>query len=417
MEKKRACKQIQGRYLVFFITLGSSLGISLLLTTSASPNFSFSNTAFASSTPNKTIVSLTFDDAPSSIFTYVAPILKTANLPATLYVPSGYIDKQDYLTWLQIKQLADSGWEIGGHTVNHAELPNLTIPSMRQELKADWRELKLRGLHPTSFSAPFGSYDNSSTAEVAKLYASQRTFHNQGLNTWPYNKYLINVQYVKRDTTLTQVKAWVDSAVASDKWLVLVMHEILPDANMGDEWTWSTAQFTDLSKYLNDNAIPTKTVNDVISNFKVQNTNAGFKGSLKGWSTDDAQSIKHNTENFGSYPNPRNSLKITTPTKTAHLFSNKIQVTPTNEYGVRAYLDTRGMTQGEVGFMIDEYDTAGNWISWKWLGGTNHQNVIDYSYTYKPSSLNVSQITLQMSVPSTFIGTAYLDNFELLSPK
>lgn len=71
--------------------------------------------------PEKLVV-LTFDDGCASGATVVAPILKSLGFNATFYVcdfDSFHTRKDWYLTWRQMKTLADDGFEIGNHTVGH----------------------------------------------------------------------------------------------------------------------------------------------------------------------------------------------------------------------------------------------------------------------------------------------------------
>jgi len=71
--------------------------------------------------PDKLVV-LTFDDGPVSGYTVVAPILKSFGFGGSFYVcdfDSFKTRKDWYLTWRQMKALADDGFEIGNHSVGH----------------------------------------------------------------------------------------------------------------------------------------------------------------------------------------------------------------------------------------------------------------------------------------------------------
>ena len=71
--------------------------------------------------PEKLVV-LTFDDGCASGATVVAPILKSLGFGATFYVcdfDSFHTRKDWYLTWRQMRALADAGLEIGNHTRGH----------------------------------------------------------------------------------------------------------------------------------------------------------------------------------------------------------------------------------------------------------------------------------------------------------
>lgn len=71
--------------------------------------------------PDKLVV-LTFDDGPLSCYTVVAPILKKHGFGGSFYVcdfDSFRTRKDWYLTWRQMKAMADDGLEIGNHSRGH----------------------------------------------------------------------------------------------------------------------------------------------------------------------------------------------------------------------------------------------------------------------------------------------------------
>ena len=78
--------------------------------------------------PNRLVV-LTFDDGNKSYFTYVAPLLKQHGFGATFYITEGLnflTNKQHYLTWEEVQQLNQFGFEIGNHTRYHKNVNNQT---------------------------------------------------------------------------------------------------------------------------------------------------------------------------------------------------------------------------------------------------------------------------------------------------
>ena len=75
--------------------------------------------------PRDTIV-ITFDDGHIDNYQYAYPILRKYNLPATMFIITGEIGKENFLTLEQIKEMSDSGLiTIGSHTVSHKHLPSL----------------------------------------------------------------------------------------------------------------------------------------------------------------------------------------------------------------------------------------------------------------------------------------------------
>ncbi|MEI7902760.1 MAG: autotransporter-associated beta strand repeat-containing protein [bacterium] len=72
--------------------------------------------------PDKIVV-LTFDDGPASGYAVVVPILKALGFNGSFYVcdfDSFKTRKDWYLTFRQMKAMADEGFEIGNHSVGHS---------------------------------------------------------------------------------------------------------------------------------------------------------------------------------------------------------------------------------------------------------------------------------------------------------
>jgi peptidoglycan/xylan/chitin deacetylase (PgdA/CDA1 family) len=72
--------------------------------------------------PDRLVV-LTFDDSSKSHFVVARPILKKHGFGATFFITEGFdfgTNKTDYMTWDEIVQLYEDGFEIGNHTIDHS---------------------------------------------------------------------------------------------------------------------------------------------------------------------------------------------------------------------------------------------------------------------------------------------------------
>jgi hypothetical protein len=146
--------------------------------------------------------------------------------------------------------------------------------------------------------------------------------------------------------------------------------------------------------------------------------NASFEEGLSGgWSTDNSRYVRADSNNNGSYPSPRHSIRLIGTRRTAsHLFSPRVGVSSDTLYAMRSYTDTRGLRRGEVGYYIDEYNEAGAWISGKWIVGITQPNVIDEAFRYQPSSPAVKSASVQVYLTKGSHGSVYVDNIELSTP-
>jgi peptidoglycan/xylan/chitin deacetylase (PgdA/CDA1 family) len=106
--------------------------------------------------PDKTVV-LTLDDAVKSHRTYVAPLLKELGFRATFFVTHCWMgDPQNFMTWQEIAELHQMGFEIGNHTWTHGNFASpRSAAHLHGELALVERELKQVGVpRPSAFAYP-----------------------------------------------------------------------------------------------------------------------------------------------------------------------------------------------------------------------------------------------------------------------
>ena len=106
--------------------------------------------------PDKTVV-LTFDDAVKSHRTFVAPLLKEAGFRATFFVCHRWMDDaKNFMTWQEIADLHQMGFEIGNHSWTHADFSSpRSAAHLHGELALVEGELKKVGVpQPSTFAHP-----------------------------------------------------------------------------------------------------------------------------------------------------------------------------------------------------------------------------------------------------------------------
>ena len=390
------------------------------------------------------LVSFTFDDGMASAITDAAPTLQKHGLTGTNYVITGCVGMTTvpntcragtdipYMTWAQIQQLKNTyGWEIGSHTVTHqclvsvgndCQATKLTTAQVDAELADSKAALAAQGIDATAFAAPYGDYDMSAVARVAKYYSSMRGFADTGNNPWPLGDYLLrNVPVQEVTTPVATLKAKVDEAIANKTWVVFTFHDIRPNpSQVPDDYQYGTAELDELAAYVKTKVAAGQIKNVNISKGLVNGSpnklaNPTFNNGIAGgWRTDAPATITADAANNGSYPDFAKSVKLVSGTTAGHLFSPTVPVSPTTNYMFKGFLNVAAITTGEVGFYVDEYNSAGQWISGQFRKRENSRWVESMNFTYTPSSTNVASASLQIWVAGTGI-TAYVDNMQMLA--
>lgn len=111
--------------------------------------------------PDRT-VGITIDDAYASVYNAAWPRLKAANFPFTLFVATDPVDRAapGYMTWDQIRELAEAGVTIGSQTKSHPHLPTIPLEAVKRELDgSNARFITELGNRPSLFAYPYGEFD------------------------------------------------------------------------------------------------------------------------------------------------------------------------------------------------------------------------------------------------------------------
>jgi peptidoglycan/xylan/chitin deacetylase (PgdA/CDA1 family) len=133
-------------------------------------------------------------------------------------------------------------------------------------------------------------------------------------------------------------------------------------------------------------------------------------GIADGWTTDSATHITADSANHGSPANPVHSVALASTTQNGHLFSPRVTVDPAKVYTLTSYLNLLQISSGEIGFYIDEYDTAGNWVSGQYKTEVRGVSTGDVNIQYKPTSASVRTANLQVIVAANANISAYFDD-------
>jgi peptidoglycan/xylan/chitin deacetylase (PgdA/CDA1 family) len=111
--------------------------------------------------PPKPII-LTFDDGSETIYTNALPIMQKYNFTGTAYIVFNYVARHSYMNPEQIRGLYNSGWEIGSHSLSHADLTERSERQMDEIVESRRKLEYLLDVPILSFSYPFGAYDEDS---------------------------------------------------------------------------------------------------------------------------------------------------------------------------------------------------------------------------------------------------------------
>ena len=151
-------------------------------------------------------IAITIDDGYKSTYTLAYPVLKKYNFPATLFIYTNFIEKNNgSLTWEEIREMTKNNIEIGSHTLSHCNLLKYKknedcetyLARIRREifLSKEILENKIEG-KVKFFAYPYGTY--SPTIKDLVILAGYEGIVNANSmnNTFTANSFSLNRQII-----------------------------------------------------------------------------------------------------------------------------------------------------------------------------------------------------------------------------
>lgn len=114
---------------------------------------------------------INFDDGYSFVYTQAYPVMKEFGLKGIVFVVVNWIGKPGFMSLIQLKELVESGWEIGSHTLNHFRLTKISLEEAEKEIRDSKKALEELGFEINGFAYPHGTY-NQDIIEIVKKYYS-----------------------------------------------------------------------------------------------------------------------------------------------------------------------------------------------------------------------------------------------------
>lgn len=206
-------------------------------------------------------VTFRFDDGWTSQYNNVLPRLNALGIKGTFFITTkqtGDDGYPAYMTKNQISQIYSQGHEIGAHTRTHQHLSALTLDQQTAEISGSRQDLLNMNVGPiNTFAYPFGDY-NANTLSIVKnsgFIAAVSTI--SGFVNPASDPYQLESRTITVNTTVTQIKGWIDDASTNKKWLILAFHEVNTSGNL---YSITPDNFDQILNYVSSKKIPTVTV-------------------------------------------------------------------------------------------------------------------------------------------------------------
>lgn len=124
---------------------------------------------------------VTFDDGFADNYRFALPVLKKNNIPVTIFLSVHYIgtenllqrykdkEKDRFLNWSEVKEMAKEGVEFGSHCLTHSHLTEISEEEAWKEIHNSKKILEDKlGKEVSSFCYPYGDYNEKIIEMVEK---------------------------------------------------------------------------------------------------------------------------------------------------------------------------------------------------------------------------------------------------------
>lgn len=176
------------------------------------------------------VLSLTFDDGYENVYEQAAPILADHGVTATTYVITDHVggtfENRSLMTWAQLEELHDRGWEIGSHTHTHPAMDTVSDDQLQDEINTSYATLQDRGLDPQTLAAPYG-YSSSRVRE-----AVMDRFDGFRITDWGPNNITdpdrgaLKAYWLTADQSWSKTRPDVRDGLQTDGWAIIMLHSV-----------------------------------------------------------------------------------------------------------------------------------------------------------------------------------------------
>jgi peptidoglycan/xylan/chitin deacetylase (PgdA/CDA1 family) len=154
--------------------------------------------------PHQPTVALTFDDGCASDLLIAAPVLRELGFGATSYITVAWLNSPGFLSTVQLRELSQSGVEIGSHSMTHPYLSDLDDQTLEREMLESKQRLEDLIRRPViHFSCPGGRYDQRVQATARQLGYQSVTTSQPLANSRLTSSYTLGRVVIMRNTRLT----------------------------------------------------------------------------------------------------------------------------------------------------------------------------------------------------------------------
>lgn len=191
----------------------------------------------AARSPERPMISFTFDDAPASAATAGAALLEARGLRGVYYIAAALAGCEGlmgrFANQREIERLALAGHEIGCHTYSHLDLGQASAGQTAADIDLNMHALVGWKLpRPRSFAYPYGDVSAPAKRTLSGRFSTLRALHHGVIGQGADLNQAPAVGIEGPDGEML-AQHWMGVAKAKSAWLILYTHDV---ADQPSEW-------------------------------------------------------------------------------------------------------------------------------------------------------------------------------------
>lgn len=209
-------------------------------------------------TPDKGLITFTFDDGNESVASVIKPMMDVYGYNGVVGITTDFIGTANHMTWQQVEALSQSGWDIASHSKTHTDLATLNTKELIREIVESKHLLRQQGYDADYFLMPYGqrvNWNSDAMAIIKDNYKLCRLAWAKYLNSASSDLYSIGV--ISASFNLATIKSQVDLTERTHGWLNILIHDVPSNLSAND--------LSELLYYINGKDVDVVVYSDLIS--------------------------------------------------------------------------------------------------------------------------------------------------------
>jgi peptidoglycan/xylan/chitin deacetylase (PgdA/CDA1 family) len=210
------------------------------------------------------LMSITFDDGNESVHRVAYPLLASRGIEGTAYVVTNWMNGGYYLSWDDLTELYEAGWDIGSHTLTHKDLTRVDSLTLDYELSESRTQLQAHGFPGRNFSVPFGACSWTVIRAAKRHYESCRGWKGLNPRLEETDPYLLFWDVTADWQPLSYYTHQIDSVATYGGWYILNNHIVYEHCN-GTATCVSSQMLADVLDYALGHRVKILTVDQALA--------------------------------------------------------------------------------------------------------------------------------------------------------